>query len=80
MASSSAASSPAARASTITSTDLDEALAAFARCGSLASVIPAGLRLTPPWSVVDVVVQDELTHDVVLQARPDGPAIVLDCT
>jgi hypothetical protein len=37
--------------------------------------------LAPPWAVVDVVVQDEFTHDVVF--APDGgarDAIVLDCT
>jgi hypothetical protein len=53
---------------------------AFARCGSLADAILVGLRHTPSWSVVEVVVQGEFTHDVVMAAAPDGPAIVLDCT
>jgi hypothetical protein len=54
----------------------------FAACGTLADAIVGGLRLSPPWSIVDVVVQDEYTHDVVFQAdgAPDGPVIVLDCT
>jgi hypothetical protein len=60
--------------------DLDEAKRAFEACGSLAAAIRAGLALAPAWSVVDVVVQDEFTHDVLFQARPDGPAILLDCT
>ena len=53
---------------------------AFEACGTLAEAIVAGLRLSPEWSVVEVIVQDEYTHDVVLQAHPDGPAVVLDCT
>ncbi|HUQ03327.1 MAG TPA: hypothetical protein VM261_12580 [Kofleriaceae bacterium] len=64
---------------------LDTVRAAFAACGTLAEALVAGLRLTPPWGVVDVVVQDEYTHDLVFQAdgTPDsghGPAILLDCT
>ena len=52
----------------------------FERCGTLAEAIVAGLRQTPEWKVVEVIVQDEYTHDVILQGVPDGPAIVLDCT
>ncbi len=53
----------------------------FAACSTLAEAIVAGLRLTPPWSVVDVVIQDEFTHDVVMAGEGRvGPAIVLDCT
>lgn len=33
----------------------------------------------PPWSVVDVVVQDEYSHDVVLGSK-DGRWAVLDAT
>lgn len=56
--------------------------AAFAGCGTLAEALVAGLRRSPPWGVVDVVVQDEYTHDLVFQAdgHPDGAAVVLDCT
>lgn len=59
----------------------DPALAALRGCGMLAEAIVAGLRQKPAWSVVDVVVQDEFTHDIVM--APDdggGTAIVLDCT
>lgn len=54
--------------------------ALFASCGTLGEAILVGLRESPAWTVVDVVVQDEYTHDVVMMAAPDGPAIVLDCT
>ncbi len=60
--------------------DLDAIRATFAACGTLAEAIVAGLRLTPPWSVVDVVVQDEFTHDVVMAADAGAAALVLDCT
>ena len=58
-----------------------DARATFAGCATLADAIVAGLRLAPPWAVVDVVVHDEFTHDVVF--APDGgarDAIVLHCT
>ena len=54
--------------------------ASFKRCPTLADAIVVGLRLAPPWSVVDVVVQDEFTHDVVFAPDGGGPALVLDCT
>ena len=60
--------------------ELEAVAARFTGCGTLAEAILAGLALTPPWSVVEVVVQDEYTHDLVLAASPGGPAIVLDCT
>ena len=60
--------------------DLETLRAAIADSGSLATAIVIGLRASPPWEVVDVVVQDEFTHDIVFMARPDGPALVLDCT
>lgn len=52
----------------------------FTGCATLADAIVVGLRHRPAWSVVDVVVQDEYTHDVIFQGAPDGPAIVLDAT
>ena len=52
----------------------------FASCATLAQAIVAGLRLAPPWQVVDVVVQDEFTHDVVFAPAEGDGAIVLDCT
>ena len=54
--------------------------AAFARCGTLAEAIVAGLALVPEWSVVEVVVQDEYTHDVIFTPATGDRAIVLDCT
>jgi hypothetical protein len=60
--------------------DLDDLRARLAAAGSLATAIRLGLAETPAWQVVDVVVQDEFTHDVVFAADPGGPAIVLDCT
>lgn len=61
---------------------MHEALAArFGECGSLASALRVGLAQSPPWQVVEVVVQDEFTHDVMFAASgADGPVIVLDCT
>ncbi|MCA9675759.1 MAG: hypothetical protein H6709_13885 [Kofleriaceae bacterium] len=62
---------------------LDALRAALARCGSLAEAIKLGLLRAPAWTVVDVVVQDEFTHDVVFAADGAGPgarALVLDCT
>jgi hypothetical protein len=53
---------------------------AFERCSNLGEAILVGLRQSPEWKVVEVVVQDEYTHDVILQGAPDGPAVVLDCT
>lgn len=54
--------------------------ARLASCGSLAEAIVVGLRLSPSWSVVDVIVQDEFTHDVVFAPTTGPGAIVLDCT
>jgi hypothetical protein len=63
-------------------TTLDALRDRFAAAGSLATAIRVGLAERPAWTVVDVVVQDEFTHDVVFAADgdPGGPAIVLDCT
>jgi hypothetical protein len=60
--------------------ELDALRAAFAATGSLATAIRVGLAASPPWQVVDVVIQDEYTHDVVFAPEGGGPAIVLDCT
>ena len=48
--------------------------------GTLARVLPWGLSVQPQWLVVDVVVQDEYTHDIILGAAGDPRALVLDCT
>jgi hypothetical protein len=61
-----------------------EALAATLRdAGMLDRVLRLARAATPPWQLVDVVIQDEFTHDVVLSvvgAAPTDPALVLDCT
>jgi hypothetical protein len=59
-----------------------ETLAAQLRgLSSLHQALRWGLALAPAWSVVDIVVQDEFTHDVIF--APDGGgagALVVDCT
>lgn len=58
-----------------------EALTGFlTRLGTLARVLPWGLAQNPSWIVVDVVIQDEFTHDIILGSTGDSRAIVLDCT
>jgi len=52
----------------------------LAAAGSLATAIRIGLAEDPPWQVVDVVVQDEFTHDVIFARAAGGETIVLDCT
>jgi hypothetical protein len=47
------------------------------RLATLEDVLRVGLAQQPPWEVVDVIVQDELTHDVIVH----GPAyLVFDTT
>jgi hypothetical protein len=64
--------------------DARELAAAIATGGSLATAIRLGLARDPTWMVVEVVVQDEFTHDVIF--APVGPEVgtdqvlVLDCT
>ncbi|WP_428267620.1 hypothetical protein [Haliangium sp.] len=52
---------------------------AVARHDTLAEVIRWGVAQKPPCVVVDVVVQDEFTHDVILPYR-DGLHLVYDTT
>jgi hypothetical protein len=49
--------------------------------GTLGRVIPWGLAQKPPWTVADVIIQDEYTHDIILSCD-DGRAatLLLDCT
>ena len=60
--------------------DLDSLAKQVRFLGTLARVLPWGLAQRPPWMVVDVVIQDEYTHDVVLGADGDPRALILDCT
>jgi len=62
------------------STPAEALRAAMPIGGSLATAIRVALAASPSWMVVEVVIQDEFTHDVVFLAAPDGPAVVLDCT
>lgn len=48
--------------------------------GTLARVLPWGLAIRPQWTVVDVVIQDEYTHDVILGTDADPRTLILDCT
>ena len=48
--------------------------------GILADAIRVGLGEVPAWTIVDVVVQDEYTHDVVMAAEGGAATLVLDCT
>jgi len=71
---------PSATLVTSMSSVLESLRAELASAGSLATAIRIGLAAVPAWAVVDVVVQDEFTHDVIFMADPAGPALVLDCT
>lgn len=58
-----------------------ESLAAQVKfLGTLARVLPWGLLQRPNWTVTDVVIQDEYTHDVILGTDEGPQALVLDCT
>jgi hypothetical protein len=48
--------------------------------GVLATAIRIGLVESPTWMVVEVVIQDEFTHDVVMAAEGSAETLVLDCT
>jgi hypothetical protein len=60
--------------------DLESLRGRIAESGILASAIRIGLREAPCWEVVDVVVQDEFTHDVVMAAPGVAATLVLDCS
>jgi len=62
------------------SVPLEALLEFLTRLGTLGRVLPWGLAQKPPWVVVDVVVQDEFTHDIVMAAEGDPRTLVLDCT
>ena len=61
-------------------TDVAAAAAQVARLPSLDAALRWGREQRPAWSVVDVVVQDEFTHDVILGIEAGAGALVLDCT
>jgi hypothetical protein len=53
--------------------------AAAARLDTLEDVLRFGLAQRPAWDVVDVVVQDEFTHDVIV-VGPAPAFLVFDTT
>jgi len=57
-------------------------LSPAARLDTLEDVLRFGFTQRPAWELVDVIVQDEFTHDVVIEG-PAGPApafLVFDTT
>lgn len=64
----------------MTLVDLEPLAVQLRFLGTLARVLPWGLAVRPQWIVVDVVIQDEYTHDLVLGTQGDARALVLDCT
>jgi hypothetical protein len=64
----------------ITSPNLERLAVQVHFLGTLARVLPWGLAVRPQWTVVDVVIQDEYTHDIVLGSDEDPRALILDCT
>lgn len=49
------------------------------RLDTLEDVIRAGFAQRPPWELLDVIVQDEFTHDVVVRGSADA-FLVFDTT
>jgi hypothetical protein len=49
----------------------DEIVASARSHRTLEDVVRWGIAHRPPWTVDDVVVQDEFTHDVVVRCRDD---------
>jgi len=54
-------------------------LAPATRLDTLEDIIHWGLAQSPPWMIVDVVVQDEYTHDAVV-GGPDATTLCFDTT
>jgi hypothetical protein len=62
------------------SLDLAEMATHLRSFSTLAQALRWGFAARPVWSVAEVVVQDEYTHDVVFTADGVPGALVLDCT
>lgn len=58
---------------------LSELRAAISELPTLEEVLQWALRSSPPYELVEVVTQDEYTHDVILRWR-DGRHLVFDAT
>jgi len=52
---------------------------AAARLATLEDLLQFGFAQRPPWELVDVIVQDEFTHDVVVRG-PAAAFLVFDTT
>jgi len=50
-----------------------------ARLDTLEDVIRGGFAQRPPWELLDVIVQDEFTHDVIVRGSADA-FLVFDTT
>jgi hypothetical protein len=53
--------------------------AVAARLGTLEELLRFGFAQRPSWELVDVIVQDEYTHDVVIRG-PEPAFLVFDTT
>jgi hypothetical protein len=49
------------------------------RFATLEDVLRGGFAQRPPWDLLDVIVQDEFTHDVIVRG-PDTAFLVFDTT
>ena len=56
-----------------------QALPELSGLATLEDVFRRLVRRQPPFVPVDVIIQDEFTHDVIFRA-PDGSALVIDAT
>jgi hypothetical protein len=52
---------------------------AATRLRTLEDLLRFGFLQAPPWEVVDVIVQDEYTHDVIVRG-PESAFLVFDTT
>jgi hypothetical protein len=52
---------------------------AATRLGTLEDLLRFGFLQVPPWEVVDVIVQDEYTHDVIVRG-PEAAFLVFGTT
>ena len=52
---------------------------AATRLATLEDLLQFGFAQRPPWDVVEVIVQDEYTHDVIVRG-PEAAFLVFDTT
>jgi len=61
------------------SPDVVARVAVAPRLDTLEDLVRCGLAQRPPWELVEVVVQDEFTHDVIVRG-PEPAFLVFDTT